>query len=179
MTVVMLDGFLIVCPMKTSKASKALRPKKSNCLQLKSSLYLPKGWTCQDKKIGASETTARKIWLKTDAGKRFNYYKAAAAYMEEDSKYNKEDVEKLYQYPEGKNHQLQSKEEMQMSKYLPKGWLFREKKRGLDILTSDGTKLESYVAVNRYMLFKQSFTKKEMDLVYLFPDGMNHKTGQN
>ena len=92
----------------------------------------------------------------------------------------------MYCYPDGKNRKQLSqnaigapKEEMKKSKYLPKGWLFRDKKKGLDILTSDGTKLESYVAVNRYMLFKQSFTKKQMDMVYLFPDGKNHKTGQN
>ena len=57
--------------------------------------------------------------------------------------------------------------------------MFREKRKGLDILTSDGTKLESYIAVNRYMLFMQTFTKKEMDMVYLFPDGKNHKKGSN
>lgn len=227
----------------------------------KSSQYLPKGWTCQDKK---SLTKTSKIWLKTDTGKRFHYYspavafmredpkytetdiiqfylypdgknhnqqtkndhrwstsiylpegwmcselyvnsgisicvkadnstkllsyKAAAAYMEADSRYTEDDIKKMYCYPDGKNRRQLSqnanfqgapKEEMKKSKYLPKGWLFRERKKGLDILTSDGTKLESYVAVNRYMLFKQSFTKKEMDLVYLFPDGKNHKTGQN
>ena len=65
------------------------------------------------------------------------------------------------------------------SKYLPEGWTFRNKKKGLDILTSDGTKLESYIAVKRYMLFKESFTKKQMNMVYMFPDGKNHKTGQN
>ena len=57
--------------------------------------------------------------------------------------------------------------------------LFRDRKRGLDILTTDGTTLESYVAVNRYMIFMQSFTKKQMDMVYLFPDGKNHKKGSN
>ena len=128
---------------------------------------------CKSLKTGWS------ILLKSCDDTKLKSYKAAAAYMEADSKYTKEDVEKLYQYPDGKNHKLQSKEEMQMSKYLPKGWLFRDKKKGLDILTSDGTKLESYIALNRYMLFKQSFTKKQMDLVYLFPDGKNHKTGHN
>ena len=226
-----------------------------------SNQYLPKGWTCQDKK---SLTKTSKIWLKTDTGKRFHYYspavafmredpkytetdiiqfylypdgknhnqqtkndhrwstsiylpegwmcselyvnsgisicvkadnstkllsyKAAAAYMEADSRYTEDDIKKMYCYPDGKNRRQLSqnanfqgapKEEMKKSKYLPKGWLFRERKKGLDILTSDGTKLESYVAVNRYMLFKQSFTKKQMDLVYLFPDGKNHKTAQN
>lgn len=101
--------------------------------------------------------------------------------MEADSMYTGEDVEKLYQYPDGKKNKLQSKEDMQESQYLPKGWLFRERKKGkgLDILTSDGTRLESYIAVNRYMLFKQSFSRKEMEMIYLFPDGKNHKTGQN
>ena len=65
------------------------------------------------------------------------------------------------------------------SKYLPEGWTFRNKKKGLDILTTDGTKLESYIAVQRYMFFKESFTKTQMNMVYMFPDGKSHKTGQN
>ena len=68
---------------------------------------------------------------------------------------------------------------MKKSKYLPEGWTFKEKNKGLDILTSDGTKLESYIAVNRYMIFKQTFTKEQMDMVYLFPDGKNHKKANN
>ena len=140
------------------------------------SRYLPEGWMCSD-----SNTKSANICVKADDNTKLQSYKAAAAFMEADSKYTREDVEKLYQYPDGKNHKLQSKEDMQGSKYLPKGWLFRDRKKGkgLDILTSDGTKLESYIAVNRYMLFKQSFTEKEMEMIYLFPDGKNHKTGQN
>ena len=126
--------------------------------------------------------------VKADDNTKLISYKAAAAFMESDPKYTEDDVEKMYCYPDGKNSRKNSqianfhgapKEEMKKSKYLPEGWLFRDKKRGLDILTSDGTKLESYIAVNRYMLFKQTFTKEQMDLVYLFPDGKNHKKGSN
>ena len=65
------------------------------------------------------------------------------------------------------------------SKYLPEGWTFRIKKRGWIIMTSDKTRLESYIAVQRYMSFKGGFTKNEMKKVYMFPDGENHKTRQN
>ena len=122
--------------------------------------------------------------VKADDNTKLISYKAAAAFMESDPKYTEDDVEKMYCYPDGKNSRKNSQianfqGEMKKSKYLPEGWLFRDKKRGLDILTSDGTKLESYIAVNRYMLFKQTFTKEQMDLVYLFPDGKNHKKGSN
>ena len=65
------------------------------------------------------------------------------------------------------------------SKYLPEGWTFRIKKRGWIIMTSDKTRLESYIAVQRYMSFKGGFTKNEMKKVYMFPDGENHQTRQN
>ena len=65
------------------------------------------------------------------------------------------------------------------SKYLPEGWTFRIKKRGWIIMTSDKTRLESYIAVQRYMFYKGGFTKNEMKKVYMFPDGLNHQTRQN
>ena len=65
------------------------------------------------------------------------------------------------------------------SKYLPEGWTFRIKKRGWIIMTSDKTRLESYIAVQRYMFSKGGFTKNEMKKVYMFPDGLNHQTRQN
>ena len=65
------------------------------------------------------------------------------------------------------------------SKYLPEGWTFRIKKRGWIIMTSDKTRLESYIAVQRYMFYKGGFTKNEMKKVYMFPDGSNHQTRQN
>ena len=138
----------------------------------KTNQYLPEGWM-------ASDSNIRGICVKADDNTKLQSYKAAATFIDADARYTKEDVERLYLYPDGKNHKLQSKEDMQRSKYLPEGWLFRDKKRGLDILTPDGTKLDSYVSVKRYMLFKQTFTKKEMNMIYLFPDGKNHKTGQN
>ena len=135
-----------------------------------------------------SNTKSGNINVKTDDNTKLISYKAAAAYMEANPKYTEGHIEKIYCYPDGKNRRQLSqnasfqgapKEEMRKSKYLPKGWLFRDRKKGLDILTTDGTKLESYVAVNRYMIFMQSFTKKQMDMVYLFPDGKNHKKGSN
>ena len=147
--------------------------KQQSDLSWSTSVYLPEGWACKPLKKGWA------ILLKSCDDTKLKSYKTAAAHMEADSRYTKEDVERLYHYPDGKSHKLQSKEEMQRSKYLPKGWMFRDRKRGLDILTSDGTKLESYIAVNRYMQFKQTFTKKQMNMIYLFPDGKNHKTGQN
>ena len=65
------------------------------------------------------------------------------------------------------------------SKYLPEGWTFRIKKKGWIIMTSDKTRLESYIAVQRYMFYKGGFTKNEMKKVYMFPDGLNHQTRQN
>ena len=65
------------------------------------------------------------------------------------------------------------------SKYLPEGWTFRIKKKGWIIMTSDKTRLESYIAVQRYMFSKGGFTKNEMKKVYMFPDGENHQTRQN
>ena len=65
------------------------------------------------------------------------------------------------------------------SKYLPEGWTFRIKKRGWIIMTSDKTRLESYIAVQRYMFYKGGFTKNEMKKVYMFPDGLNHQRRQN
>ena len=65
------------------------------------------------------------------------------------------------------------------SKFLPEGWTFRIKKRGWIIMTSDKTRLESYIAVQRYMFYKGGFTKNEMKKVYMFPDGLNHQTRQN
>ena len=65
------------------------------------------------------------------------------------------------------------------SKYLPEGWTFRIKKKGWIIMTSDKTRLESYIAVQRYMFSKGGFTKNEMKKVYMFPDGLNHQTRQN
>ena len=163
-----------------------------------------------------TNTKSNGFYVKTDNETKLRSYKAAAAYMEANPKYNEADIEKMYCYPDGKNrgHLSQSistnfqgapKEEMKKSKYLPEGWTFKEKNKGLDILTSDGTKLESYIAVNRYMIFKQTlmsmrivfvccesfiainrymifkqtFTKEQMDMVYLFPDGKNHKKGSN
>ena len=149
----------------------------------KTSQYLPEGWMCSD-----SNTKSGNINVKADDNTKLQSYRAAVAFMEADPKYTEDDMEKMYCYPDGKNHRQHSKranflgaqkEEMQKSKYLPKGWLFKDKKKGLDILTPDGTKLDSYISVKRYMLFKQTFTKKEMDMIYLFPDGKNHKTGQN
>ena len=69
------------------------------------------------------------------------------------------------------------KEEMARSEYLPEGWTFRERKKGLDIQTPEGVKLDSYVAISRYMLHKETYTKEQMDMMYLFPDGKNHKKG--
>lgn len=65
------------------------------------------------------------------------------------------------------------------SKYLPEGWTFWIKKKGWIIMTSDKTRLESYIAVQRYMFSKGGFTKNEMKKVYMFPDGLNHQTRQN
>ena len=65
------------------------------------------------------------------------------------------------------------------SKYLPEGWTFRIKKKGWIIMTSDKTRLESYIAVQRYMFSKGGFTKNEMKKVYMFPDGLNHQRRQN
>ena len=47
------------------------------------------------------------------------------------------------------------------SEYLPEGWTFRGRKRGLDILTPEGFKLDSYVAISRYMLQKETYTKEQ------------------
>ena len=142
--------------------------------------YLPEGWMC-------SSSKATNICVKADDNTKLESYKAAVAYMEADPKYTKEDVKRMYCYPDGKDHKKLSvsanlrggpKEEMQGSQYLPDGWLFRNKKKGLDILTADGTKLESYISIQRYMEYKGDFTKDQMDKVWLFPNGVNHKKGQ-
>ena len=149
-------------------------------IKWKTNEYLPEGWMC-------SSSNGGNICVKADDNTKLKSYKAAVAYMEADPKYTKEDVKRMYCYPDGKDHKKLSvsanlrggpKEEMQGSQYLPDGWLFRNKKKGLDILTADGTKLESYISIQRYMEYKGDFTKDQMDLVWLFPDGVKHKKGQ-
>ena len=126
-----------------------------------------------------SSSNGGNICVKADDNTKLKSYKAAVAYMEADPRYTKEDVKRMYCYPDGKDHFMGGpKEEMQGSQYLPDGWLFRNKKKGLDILTADGTKLESYISIQRYMEYKGDFTREQMDMVWFFPDGVNHNKRQ-
>ena len=63
------------------------------------------------------------------------------------------------------------------SEYLPEGWTFRGRKKGLDVLTPEGFKFETYLAISQYMQHKETYTKEQIDRMFCFPDGKNHKRG--
>ena len=63
------------------------------------------------------------------------------------------------------------------SEYLPGGWTFRGRKKGLDVLTPEGFKFETYLAISQYMQHKETYTKEQIDRMFCFPDGKNHKRG--
>ena len=61
------------------------------------------------------------------------------------------------------------------SEYLPEGWTFRGRNRGLDVLTPEGFKFETYLAISQYMQHKETYTKEQIDRMFCFPDGKDHK----
>merc|ERR1712204_121786 len=94
--------------------------------KLNTNEYLPEGWTCKDRKEG-------KLYIQTETGMKLSSYKSAVDYMEESSEFTKEDVEKLYLYPDGKNHS----QDWKTNEYLPEGWLCKERKDGTSIYIKD------------------------------------------
>jgi len=140
----------------------------------KTNEYLPDGWTCKDKKEGSSY-----LYIKTDTGVRLHSYRAAAEFMEENSEFTKEDVEKVYLYPDGKNHSTHQllTEEWNTNEFLPEGWTCKDKKEGssyLNLQTNTGLKLHSYKTAAEYMEDKIEYTEEDLERLYLYPDGKNH-----
>jgi len=139
----------------------------------KTSEYLPAGWTCRDRKSG--------LHLRTDTGVKLSSYRTAAVYMEENREYTKEDIEKVYLYPDGVQHARPntSDEYWKTSEYLPEGWKYKESgTHHLNLLTEDGTRLSSYIAATRYMQYRGGYTSTSLHQLYTFPDGKNHFVGK-
>ena len=60
------------------------------------------------------------------------------------------------------------------SVYLPQGWTFRGKKRGLDVRCPEGFKFESYLAIGFFMK-QEGYTEEQIARMFRFPNGKNHK----
>merc|ERR1712129_423825 len=133
--------------------------------------YLPEGWTYMVKKEGSSN-----IKIQTETGFRLRSYKAAAEYMEKNSEYSKDDMEKLYFFPDGNDHALNLPlgEAWRTNEYLPTGWMCKDRKSGLNLKTDTGLRFWSYRAAAVYMEETMEFTKEDIEKMYMYPDGKNH-----
>merc|ERR1712129_231894 len=133
--------------------------------------YLPEGWTYMVKKEGSSN-----IKIQTETGFRLRSYKAAAEYMEKNSEYSKDDMEKLYFFPDGNDHALNLPlgEAWKTNEYLPTGWMCKDRKSGLNLKTDTGLRFWSYRAAAVYMEETMEFTKEDIEKMYMYPDGKNH-----
>ena len=60
------------------------------------------------------------------------------------------------------------------SVYLPQGWTFKGKKRGLDVRCPEGFKFESYLAIGFFMK-QEGYTEEQIARMFRFPNGKNHK----
>jgi len=134
--------------------------------------YLPEGWMCKERKEGTH------ICVKTDNGVRFRSYRGAVEYMEENSEYTKEDVEKMYMYPDGKNHAAQtpSDEDWITNEFLPEGWMCKERKEGTNICvkTNNSVIFRSYRLSIEYMEENIEYRNEDIARFHLYPDGKNH-----
>ena len=108
-----------------------------------------------------SNTKANSICVKTNDNTKLQSYKAAATYMETDSKYDEEDIEKMYCYPDGKSSRQLSQNSnynpekiWSTSKYLPEGWMCNDsstKSGNICVKADDNTRLKSYKIALAFM----------------------------
>ena len=149
--------------------------------RLKSSLgwktneYLPEGWKCKPVSGGS-------IRLKSDDGSNFCTYKAAAAYFKESNNFTKEDLARLFLYPDGivkkgnkkmkiRNTKL-SHVAWKTNKYLPEGWKCKPLSgSNIKLKSDDGSTFKTYKAAAAYFKESKNFTQEDLARLYLYPDG--------
>ena len=125
---------------------------------------------CKDKQVGSF-----RLMLKASDGKMLHSYHAAASHMKLSGKYSHEVINRIFFYPDGKNHkQALSSATWKTNEYLPEGWKCKavsEKFSNFNLLKRDGTRLTSYVGAARYMDWtvdtqrrrKTEFTSTQME----------------
>ena len=97
--------------------------------------------------------------------------------MEENPKYTEEDIEKMYCYPDGKNHRQQTIQ-WKTNEYLPEGWMCSSSitlNANICVKADDNTKLTSYKAAVAYMEADPKYTKEDVTRMYCYPDGKDRK----
>ena len=155
---------------------------KIDTSEYKPSEYLPEGWMGKEKSTEEEKEEGKRdthIKIMNDDGVRFGSYKKASEFMKANEKYTAEDIEKLYQYPDGKKHvQLGVVEEWKTSEYLPQGWLCLAVKEGghIQIASSDTIreKFRSYKKAAEFLKANPKYTSEDVDRLYLYPDGSQH-----
>ena len=152
---------------------------KTNTKEWLTNAYLPNGWKCKDKREGATN-----IMLRSDEGTTLTSYRAAAAFMEQNAAYTKEDIKQLYLYPDGLNHQFTfiAQPVWKTNDYLPEGWSYssncdgRSGQKDRRIIKSDiGFKFKSLKAAADYMKNDGSYTVEQINRLFLYPDGIGYR----
>ena len=151
---------------------------KTNTKEWLTNAYLPHGWKCKDKREGATN-----IMLRSSEGTTLTSYRAAAAFMDQNTAYTEEDVTRLYLYPDGQNHQFTfiAKPVWKTNEFLPEGWSYssnyerdgRSGQKDRRIIKSDiGFKFKSLKAAATYMANDGSYTVEQINRLSLYPDGI-------
>jgi len=81
-------------------------------------------------------------------GTKFPSYKTAADFMKTSGGYTQDQIDRIYLYPDGKNHYQNHDENWKTNEYLPEGWKCKEGSGKVCIQTNTGVKLQSYRAAS-------------------------------